>query len=185
MAKFHEALTPELGEFIQQQQIFFVASGTDESRINLSPKGMDTLRILDANHVAYLDMTGSGNETAAHLNADGRLTMMLCSFGAAPLILRLYGHGRIVLPGDAEWTALYARFAPEVGARQIIVLTVESLQTSCGFGVPVAEAMHPRGRLRQWCEGKGEDDLAEYRRRKNALSIDGLPTRALPEEAGA
>lgn len=174
MAKFYEEITPALREFIEQQLVFFTASGTAESRINLSPKGADTLRVLDTRRVAYLDLTGSGNETAAHLKHDGRLTIMLCSFGEKPMILRLYGRGRIVLPQDGDWDALHAHFPHFAGERQIVVLEVDSLQTSCGFGVPQASEMQRRPKIHEWCESKGEEGLADYRRRKNALSIDGL-----------
>ncbi len=174
MAKFFNEITDDQQSFIAAQQVFFVASGTAESRINLSPKGADTLRVLDAHRVAYLDLTGSGNETAAHMKHDGRLTLMLCSFGEKPLILRMYGRGRIVLPENSEWDALAARFPHFVGMRQFVVLDVESVQTSCGFGVPEASAMQPRPRMVEWAEGKGEEALAVYRRRNNARSIDGL-----------
>ena len=174
MAKFYDALTDDLRAFIDAQSVFFVASGTADSRINLSPKGADTLRVLDAHTMAYLDITGSGNETSAHIKHDGRLTLMLCSFGPSPLILRLYGRGRVVLPGAGDWHALAAHFPHFVGTRQIIVLDVESAQTSCGFGVPQAEAMQPRARMVEWAEGKGEEALVTYRQRYNARSIDGL-----------
>ncbi len=174
MAKFHEEISDELRAFINAQLVYFVASGTAESRINLSPKGADTLRVLDARSVAYLDMTGSGNETAAHMKHDGRLTIMLCSFGPKPLILRLYGRGRVVLPGAGEWDALAAHFPHFVGVRQFVVLDVESVQTSCGFGVPHADQMAPRARMVEWAEGKGEEALATYRQKNNARSIDGL-----------
>ncbi len=174
MAKFYDTITPELHRFIEAQLLFFTASATAESRINLSPKGVDTLRILDERTVAYLDLTGSGNETAAHLKHDGRLTLMFCSFGEKPLILRLYGRGRLVFRRDAEWEALHAHFPTLPGERQIVLLDVESAQTSCGFGVPVAESMQPRPTLIEWALNKGEDRLEEYRRGKNARSIDGL-----------
>ncbi len=137
---------------------------------------MDTLRCLDDRTVAYLDLTGSGNETAAHLAQDGRLTIMFCSFSESPLILRLYGRGRVVREGDAEWDALRARFPTYPGERQIIVLEIESGQTSCGFAVPVYELKGERQMLVEWTLKKGEDGIREYRRQKNRVSIDGLPT---------
>ena len=176
MAKFYDSITDEVRSFIEEQLVFFTASAAAESRINLSPRGMDTLRVLDAHTLAWLDLTGSGNETAAHIKADGRLTVMLCSFGDKPLILRLYGRGKLVFPRDPAWAELAAHFPPHAGARQIVVLDVQSLQSSCGFGVPVAAAMEPRATLRQWCEKKGEAGLVEYRRGKNRASIDGLPS---------
>ncbi len=185
MAKFYSELSDDQRAFIAAQHVFFVASGTAESRINLSPKGGDTLRVLDAHTVAYLDITGSGNETAAHMKHDGRLTLMLCSFGDKPLILRLYGRGRVVLPGAPDWDRLAAHFPTFAGTRQIIVLAVESAQTSCGFGVPHAEAMQPRTRMIEWAEGKGEEALALYRRRNNACSIDGLTNDTVVAEGAA
>lgn len=176
MAKFYDEITPTLREFIEAQLIFFTASATADSHINLSPKGCDALRVLDENTVAYLDLTGSGNETAAHIKADGRLTVMLCSFGAKPLILRLYGRGRLVFPRDAQWDELAQHFPALAGARQIVVLDVSMVQTSCGFGVPIAQEMQPRPTLVEWCESRGEDGMQEYRSKKNVRSIDGLPS---------
>lgn len=176
MAKFYETITDDVRAFIARQLVFFTASAAAASRINLSPKGMDTLRVLDDRTIAWLDLTGSGNETAAHIKADGRLTVMFCSFDEQPLILRLYGRARLVFPRDAAWGELAALFPPHAGSRQIVVLDVHSLQTSCGFGVPVATAMAPRARLREWCEKKGEAGLAEYRRKHSRISIDGLPS---------
>lgn len=183
MAKFYDSIEPHLQKFIKEQMIFFTASATAESRVNLSPKGIDSLRVLDEHTVAYIDLTGSGNETAAHIKADGRLTIMFCSFGAKPLILRLYGRGRLVFPRDAEWDAWHAHFPTYPGERQIVVLDVDSLQTSCGFGVPVAVAgFEKRDTLEEYCENKGVEGLEEYRRRKNSVSIDGLPSDTVPAE---
>jgi len=176
MAKFHPALSDELMRFIGEQQMFFVASAAEAGRVNLSPKGLDTLRILDPRRVAYLDLTGSGAETAAHLRHDGRLTVMFCSFDAEPLILRLYGRGRWVHPDDVEWSSLFARFAPVPGARGIVVLDIESVQTSCGFGVPRYRYEGQRDALVTWAEKKGDAGLAAYRGEKNRTSIDGLET---------
>ena len=180
MAKFFPRLDDALRDFIAEQKVFFTATAPAEGRINLSPKGMDTLRCIDERTIAYLDLTGSGNETAAHLAADGRMTIMMCSFSESPLILRLYGHGRVVRPGDAEWDALRPHFPTVPGERQIIVLELESGQTSCGFAVPVFELKEERQMLVEWTLKKGEDGIREYRREKNRVSIDGLPTH-LPE----
>ena len=139
MAKFFPRLDAGLRDFIAEQKIFFTATAPADGRINLSPKGMDTLRCIDDSTVAYLDLTGSGNETAAHLAENGRMTVMMCSFSESPLILRLYGRGRVVRAGDAEWDGLRAHFPAYPGERQIVVLEVESAQTSCGFAVPVFE----------------------------------------------
>jgi hypothetical protein len=180
MAKFFPRLDDALRDFIAEQKVFFTATAPAEGRINLSPKGMDTLRCIDERTIAYLDLTGSGNETAAHLAADGRMTIMMCSFSESPLILRLYGHGSVVRPGDTEWDALRAHFPTVPGERQIIVLELESGQTSCGFAVPVFELKEERQMLVEWTLKKGEDGIREYRREKNRVSIDGLPTH-LPE----
>jgi len=181
MAKFYPALNDELRAFIARQQLFFTASAAAEGRVNLSPKGMDSLRCLDDQTVAYLDVTGSGNETAAHLLADGRLTLMFCSFDTQPLILRLYGRGRVVRPRDEEWQPLFERFEPLPGARQIMVLDIEAAQTSCGYGVPRYELIGERDTLRRWAENKGPQGLQDYWRDKNQTSIDGLPTHILEE----
>ena len=177
MAKFFSELDGALRSFIREQKIFFTASAPVDGRINLSPKGMDTFRCLDAKRVAYLDLTGSGNETAAHLLENGRLTIMFCSFSEKPLILRLYGRGRVVRPRDAEWEELRAEFGPAVGERQIILLDIVSGQTSCGFAVPVYELKEERPTLTEWTEKKGEEGITTYWREKNQTSIDGLPTR--------
>jgi hypothetical protein len=179
MGKTFEGITPELAEFIRAQSVFFVASAPTgpDGRVNLSPKGLDTLRVLAPDRVAYLDLTGSGNETAAHLGENGRITLMLCSFERAPRILRLYGRGRAVLPGDAEWATLQPLFPDIPGTRQIIVAQLTRVQTSCGFGLPLMELRGERQALVRWAEAKGSAGLAEYRRRKNVESIDGLPVR--------
>lgn len=180
MSKFYRRLTPSLRDFIAQQKVFFTASSAPTGRINLSPKGLDSLRCLGDDRVAYLDLTGSGNETAAHLRADGRLTLMFCSFEADPLILRLYGQGKVVQHTDDDWATLYREFTPIAGARQIIVLAIESVQTSCGYAVPRLAYQGDRPKLEQWARRKGEDGLRDYRRTKNLTSIDGLPTGLVP-----
>lgn len=179
MAKQFASIEPDLRAFIERQHIFFVASGTGESRINVSPKGLDALRVLGPNSVVYLDHTGSGSETAAHLKADGRLTIMFCAFEGAPMILRLYGHGRVVKRGGAEYARLLAaKFGgvEPAGARQMVMLDVDLVQTSCGYAVPHFEYQEERPGLTRWAESKGEEGLEDYRREKNTVSIDGLPT---------
>jgi hypothetical protein len=172
-----DKLDDKLRAFIADQQMFFTASAPrDGGRVNLSPKGIDGLRVLDDRTVAYLDLTGSGNETAAHVMENGRLTIMLCSFEGAPRILRLYGTGRSVHPGAAEWDALLTRFPSRPGIRQIFVLDIASVQTSCGFGVPRYEYAGQRDTLLRYAEEMGEDGIAEYRHEHNMVSIDGLPT---------
>jgi hypothetical protein len=174
MAQLYSALDGKLRAFIAEQKLFFTATAPDEGRVNVSPKGMDSFRVIDGNTVAYLDLTGSGNETAAHLRENGRITIMFCSFSAKPLILRLYGHGRVVSSRDAEWDDLIGLFPPYAGTRQIMVMKVESAQTSCGFAVPVYELVEERPMLLQWAERKGDDGLREYRHNKNRVSLDGV-----------
>jgi hypothetical protein len=176
MAKMYETLTPELQAFIRKQKMFFVATTAPDARINLSPKGLDSLRVLDDRTLAYLDLTGSSAETAAHLRVDPRMTMMFCSFSVEALLLRVYGQGVGVRPQDDRWAELAALFPEYLGARQIVVLNIESVQTSCGAGVPMMGYAGERGTLTEWARKKGEDGIAEYRQQKNAVSIDGLPT---------
>lgn len=179
MAKFFDEIGEDHREFILKQKLFFTASAAAGSRVNLSPKGLDTLRITGLNSACYLDYTGSGNETAAHLLADGRLTLMFCAFEGAPMILRLFGRGRAIQRDEAEYAVmLKAHFSGEApaGVRQIIVLAVELVQTACGFGVPLMEYRADRETMPRLMESKGEDYLRDYRARKNLASLDGLPT---------
>jgi hypothetical protein len=179
MAKQFQRIESNHHDFIQQQRVFFIASAAAEGRVNVSPKDRASLRILNENSVAYLDQTGSGNETAAHLRAHGRLTLMFCAFAGPPLILRLYGQGRTFGRGSREYTDLLASaFSNEErpGSRQIVLLDIDLVQTSCGYGVPLFEYVDERPTLTRWAESKGEDGLEEYRRLKNRFSIDGLPT---------
>ena len=177
MAKVYDRISDELQDFIRQQHLFFVATAplSTAGHVNLSPKGLDSLRVLSPNRVAYLDLTGSGNETSAHLLENGRITLMFCAFQEPPLILRLYGQGRVVLPHDSDWQALYSLFSPLPGARQIIVTEVDRVQTSCGFGVPLYELQDQRSLLVDWAAKKGEAGLRDYRQQKNSVSLDGLP----------
>jgi hypothetical protein len=177
MGKVLPHITDGLRGFIERQHVFFVATAPSAGgHVNLSPKGLDSFRVLGPAAVAYLDSVGSGNETAAHILDNGRITFMFCAFEGAPVILRLYGRGRAVLPGDAEWDALTARFPARPGTRQVIVADVTRVQTSCGFGVPLLAYQGDRDRLPQWAARKGAAGLAAYQREKNVRSIDGLPT---------
>jgi len=176
MAKFFDSLTDALIRFIEQQHMFFVASAPANGRINLSPKGMDTFRCLDASTVAYLDLTGSGNETSAHILDNGRITIMMCGFEQEPIILRLYAHGEIIRPGTPRWEELAPKFEVLPGARQIVVANINSVQTSCGFAVPRYDFVEHRQKLVKWAEKQGPDGLVEYRNKKNRTSIDGAPT---------
>ncbi|MFY9853331.1 MAG: pyridoxamine 5'-phosphate oxidase family protein [Terracidiphilus sp.] len=175
-------------EFILQQHIFFTASAAAEERVNLSPKDRASLRILSANSVAYLDLTGSGNETAAHVRANGRLTLMFCAFEGAPTILRLYGCGKVLARGSSAYRELLASaFDDEesLGARQMVVLEIDLVKTSCGYGVPLFNYIGERPTLKRWAEAKGEAGLEKYRLAKNTFSMDGFPTGiAEPQEAG-
>ncbi len=181
MAEFFDSLNEKHIDFINNQLVFFVASATDDSRVNLSPKGMDSFRVLSPNQAAYLDVTGSGNETAAHLRHNPRLTFMFCSFAKQPLILRLYGQGRAIQPRHEDWHELIGHFPPLPGTRQIIVMDIDMVQTSCGYAVPTAENMQQRDTLLKWANNKGEAGIHDYWKEKNLLSLDGLETGLLEE----
>ena len=181
MAKFFRHLTPEHISFIEAQRIFFVGSAPHAGRVNVSPKGLETFRVLGPDRVGYLDGTGSGNETAAHVLENGRVTFMFCSFSGPPLILRIYGRGRTVRPREADWTELRPRFGPPLaGERQVIVADIESVQTSCGFGVPCFDFAGPRTLLPDKAARRGDAAIAAYWAEHNTRSIDGLPTGILP-----
>ncbi|HEY8601132.1 MAG TPA: pyridoxamine 5'-phosphate oxidase family protein [Thermomicrobiales bacterium] len=178
MARMYDTIDETQQAFIAKQRIFFVASAplSGEGHVNLSPKGLDAFRLLTPNRVAYLDLTGSGNETSAHLLENGRITFMFCAFDGPPNILRLYGRGEVALPGSALWDELRPLFGDEPGARQIIVAAIDRVQTSCGFAVPHYDYVGQRDTLTRWATVKGEDGLAAYQREKNARSIDGMMT---------
>lgn len=173
MGKQYNAISEKHKSFVEGQKIFFVATAAPEGRVNLSPKGMDSLRVVGANRVVWLNHTGSGNETAAHLAESPRMTLMFCSFEDEPKILRLYGTAREVQPGDAEWEALYGQFTLMKGARQIFDMSVDLVQTSCGFAVPFFAYQGERDMLKEWAEKKGEEGIREYWREKNSVSLDG------------
>ena len=176
MAKFFEAINEELSAFIANQKIFFTGTAAAEGRVNVSPKGTDSLRVLGPNRVIWLNLTGSGNETAAHLAQVNRITLMFCAFEGKPLILRLYGSARTIHPRDKDWEELYAHFPDSNGARQIFDIQVESVQTSCGFAVPFMDYKEDRDVLTKWAENKGKDGIRQYWEDKNVTSIDGAPT---------
>lgn len=176
MSEFFDQLTPELTDFIRAQLVFFVATAAGEGRINLSPKGMDTFRVLDEKRVAYLDITGSGNETAAHLLKDGRITIMFCSFDKDARIARLYGRGLVIRPDHERWPQLIANFPKLPGVRQVMEIRVESAMTSCGYGVPRAREMTPRDTLEKYWLKRGGQEKEKYWQSHNLRSIDGLPT---------
>jgi len=166
-------------DFIEAQAMFIVATAAAEGQVNVSPKGMDTLRVLDQNRVVWLNLTGSGNETAAHVAASNRMTLMFMSIGPKPLILRLYGTARAIHPRDAEWDELIALFPTLGGSRQIFDLSIEQTATSCGSGVPIMRVESIRGdtELEPFYAAMTEQELHDYWERKNTASVDGYPTR--------
>ena len=174
MAKQYAEIPERWIAFIREQKLFFVATATAESRINISPKGQDSLRVLNANRVVWINLTGSGNESAAHVAVDPRMTLMFCAFSGDPVILRLYGQARAIHHTDADWDALAALFPAHPGSRQIFDVAVDRVQTSCGFGVPYFDYAGDRPDLDRWTENKGDEGLRRYWRERNALSIDGL-----------
>lgn len=178
MAKVLPAIDEELAAWIEAQPLFFNATAplSAEGHINLSPRGLDTFRVLGPLEVAYLDFTGSGNESAAHITENGRITLMFCAFSGEPRILRLYGQGEVILPDSEAWPSLRTLFPAELPpARQIVRVTVERVQTSCGFGVPLMDFLRQRDELVRWAERKGEEGVRKYQERNNRISMDGLP----------
>lgn len=176
MGQKYTALTERLTDFIIKQQLFFVATATTDSRVNMSPKGMDSLRVMNNNRIIWLNVTGSGNETAAHMLENPRMTLMFCAFEGKPMILRLFGQARVIHQSDAEWQTLYPLFDDLPGARQIFDMNIDLVTTSCGMSVPLYEYRGDREQLNHWAKRKGESGLRDYWRYKNRLSLDGLPT---------
>ncbi|MFK8164528.1 MAG: pyridoxamine 5'-phosphate oxidase family protein [Lewinella sp.] len=176
MAKQFPHLNDRLSAFIAEQHLFFVATAPAVGRVNCSPKGMDSLKILGPNRIAWLNVTGSGNETAAHVLENNRMTLMWCAFNGAPLILRAYGTARTIYPADPEWAALAAQLPELPGARQIYDMQVEMVQTSCGMAVPLMDFNEDRELLKDWARKKDQQDFLDYWELKNTTSIDGLPT---------
>jgi len=176
MAKFYDKLTSRLQKFIKNQKIFFVATAPKNGRINLSPKGMDSLRVVGENRILWLNVTGSGNETAAHLLENDRITIMMCSFEGVPNILRIYGKGKAIHPKDADWKNVVRLFPETPGTRQIFDIKVESAQTSCGMSIPFFDYKGEREQLNDWAKEKGEDGIEQYWEDRNLTSIDGKPT---------
>jgi hypothetical protein len=176
MGKRQEILDSTQTDFIEKQKIFFVATAMRDGSINLSPKGMDTFRIIDAKKVLWLNLTGSGNETATHLQYDKRMTVMFCAFEGKPLILRLYGEAKAFHERDSFWKDHIGLFPEIAGSRQLIEMSINLVQSSCGMGVPLMEYKEERKLLNVWAEKKGKDGLIEYMGMKNTNSLDGLPT---------
>ncbi len=176
MAKQFPGFSDAHRRFVAEQPVFFVATAAADTRINLSPKGQDSLRVLGPNAVIWLNLTGSGNETAAHLAEDPRMTLMWCSFTTRPMILRAYGTARITHRGAPGWEALYAHFPDTPGARQVCEMAVDLVQTSCGYAVPLMDLRQPRDTLARWTEDQGAEGIARYWAERNATSLDGRPT---------
>ena len=177
MADRFSTLSPDLAQWWSEQALFFVATAPsgDGGHVNLSPKGLDTFRVLADDRVAYLDLTGSGIETIAHLRDNGRITIMACAFSGNPRISRIYGRGTVHPVGSPEFADLASRFADLPGARAIIDVVIERVTTSCGYAVPLLDLVDDRERLIEWANAKGDDGLTAYWENKNTVSIDGLP----------
>ena len=177
MGQRFEALEDKHADFIAAQRMFFVGTAGAEGRVNVSPKGMDSLRVLGPNRIVWLNLTGSGNETAAHVLENNRMTVMWCAFEGKPLILRAYGTASVVHPRDDQWDPYMALFGEAVpGSRQFFELDIDLVQTSCGFGVPLYDYVDERETLRKWAVSKGPDGVASYWQEKNQTSLDGKTT---------
>ena len=181
MGKRLKKLSPRLISFIEKQPLFFVSTAMQDGRINLSPKGLDSFRVLSETQVLWLNLTGSGNETAAHLKHQDRMTVMFCAFQGNPMILRLYGSACIYHTQDAEWEEYKTHFQDLPGSRQIIVMDLDLVQTSCGFGVPLMDYVGERNLLEPWAMEKGKEGLLEYWQKKNVTSLDGHSTGIFEE----
>jgi len=181
MAKKINKITPELKAFIEKQNIFFVATTANEGHINLSPKGIDSFRVIDDNRIVWLNLTGSGNETAAHLLKDNRMTIMFCAFEGKPLILRLYGAAKTYHPRDHQYHEYIKLFEENMGARQIIEMDLDLVQTSCGTGVPLMDFKAQRTLLNDWAVSKGKEGIETYWKERNTKSIDGFETNILED----
>ncbi len=176
MSEKFKKLLPKHAEFISAQHLFFVGSAGSEGLVNVSPKGMDSLRVLSPNRIVWLNLTGSGNETAAHVLENSRMTLMFCSFDKQPLILRAYGKAEVVYPRDERWEPLKGHFPPYTGTRQIFDLSIELVQTSCGFAVPFFDFKGDRDTLNSWADKRGAEGVKDYWKEKNRTSLDGKDT---------
>jgi hypothetical protein len=177
MARAHDGLDERLARFVEEQPVFFVATAplATDGHVNVSPKGLTPVRVLDPHTVAYVDLTGSGIETIAHLRENGRIVLMFCAFSGRPDIVRLHGRGEVLRRGDAGAADLFARFPEVPGARAVVRVALDRVSTSCGYGVPLMEVVTDRDQLVAWAEKKGAEGLEAYRSDRNAASIDGLP----------
>ena len=176
MAQQFAELSGKHIQFIAEQRIFFVGTATADSRVSVSPKGMDSLKVLSGNRIAWLNVTGSGNETSAHVQQDPRMTIMFCAFEGQPLILRLYGNAKVVHKSDPEWGNLISLFKPLPGARQIFDVALDLVQTSCGMSVPYYTYDGDRELLNDLTAKIGEEGIKQFWKERNQMSIDGIPT---------
>lgn len=176
MGVVYHSISPEHESFIANQKMFFVGTADSSGHVNISPKGHNVFRILSPNKVAYLDLTGSGNETSAHISRNNRITYMFVAFEGKPLILRLYGTGKVILPSTPEWEDIAGHFELLPGYRQVIVSDIDIVKTSCGYSVPFYSYEGERNLLIDWATNKGDVKLQQYRRDKNSISMDGIIT---------
>ncbi len=181
MGKRLDAITPELKAFIADQKIFFVGTAAEEGRVNVSPKGTDAFRVLGENKIIWLNLTGSGNETAAHLLKNDRMTVMFCAFEGKPMILRLYGTAKIYHKRDSQFQEYIGQFPENTGSRQVIEMQVDLVQTSCGFAVPFMDFKEERTILNDWSTKQGTEGIEDYWKNRNTESIDGFETGILSE----
>ena len=179
MGQQYSELSEKHQQFIEQQKLFFVGTATADSRVNISPKGMDSFRVLNSTKVVWLNMTGSGNETAAHVQENDRMTIMFTAFEGAPMILRLYGSAEVIHQNDAKWNEYYDLFKATPGARQIFELSLDLVQTSCGMAVPYYDYVGEREQLSNWATKQGEDGIKKYWEKKNQQSLDGVATHIM------
>jgi len=186
MSRVYDQIDDRMSAFLRTQPVFFVATAplAGDGLVNLSPKGLDTFVVVDPHRVAYLDLTGSGVETIAHLRENGRIVVMFCAFEGPPRIVRLHGRGAAVLPGDEDFDGLVARFPSRPGIRSVIDVEVTRVADSCGYAVPLMSFEAERSRLDEWAAKRGPQGLEDYRTKKNAESLDGLPGLARSDVSG-
>lgn len=177
MGKKFTEIAPDLQDFIKNQKIFFVGTAAETGNVNVSPKGMDAFRVIHQNKIVWLNLTGSGNETAAHLLKNDRMTIMFCAFEGKPMILRLYGTAKIYHPRDKEYQEFIDLFPTTPGSRQIIEMQVDLVQTSCGYAVPFMDYKEDRTVLKDWAQKQGQEKIEQYWTEKNSVSIDGFETK--------
>jgi hypothetical protein len=182
MAKRYEELSDDHIEFINHQKISYVETAANDGTINVSPKGFNSSRVLSPNRIMWMNITGSSNETTAHLSQNNRMTMTFCAFDRSPKILRLYGKAEAIHPRDDRWTELGKLFNPHPSARQYADFSIELIQTSCGFGAPFYDFTEERDNMDKWLEVKGRDNIEDYWKEKNQVSLDGLPTHIIHEK---